>query len=898
MAKTWIDDNVAAYPVLWIYPWQKLYPCAFTAGTWLCFPFDQVWDICLMMPVHLVRALWDYVSCQDICSPQEVKVLRRRRIYNDRLHSLLCSRRSYFVLMSTMGCVGFVVNLVALLEISNKQVHFRQAASRPQVYPEYYCTKTEGDCPINTPDIPTLASYSVDMVLRLYGIIEEAVNKTETIQAICEWFGGLVSLCCSVAALSYWTSFSISRKFCLMGWICMMLTPAVTSTFAANSYVNWEETESSLVTASAEVWEDISLFVATQPCQTLVDYIISLQDQVVYLCSFKTSLKWFAPEAAIEACNKFNALYGTPQHTAMITNITDFCTTCTDLVKNGPKTRGEAEAILKEHTPSMLIFIRIFVGIRGGMGNMMRIIPAVVSMVPALMQGGLMVKNLVPRQTMPSILTTLPWAYTIVVWVQYQVYYQLMNDWFFLIACLLMSFGPMVYYIYGKYYDLHQPMDDQQSITITFRIWYYALICGLIAPYVMMVIYITWFNNFLGSSVYQGTIGWLLSPSLGQLLAFLSGTVNGYAYTLQAGIDWFVDELCLHHMASHAPMVFAATETEEEAYELGKRIHTQIDLPSITSGTYVCGGLSDPDRLYPPTEGTWQHKAKTYAISLARKDFATLDALTAHIRQDNGLPEILDRGRRPWYKWMDEPNSYRGEPGGATRSKSADSSNGRMHSLHSQAQPRNSTNSQAPPCWGSQRTISRQLSNLSSVTGAGGDHPAHMQSAPNWGHQGQSLELTQMRDRTATGPSTGGYPDHRHGEYNNQVTSQAPISQITSMAGMGGGQVGHNPYVAAQMSQLTSSAGGGYSNGGGQALTSLSQITSTAGMGGGQAMTYRGQAPGSQMAYSGNGGGQTPYNGSQTPHQFSGTPNNNSFGSQHPGSDPSPFGSFPTHNSR
>merc|ERR1719183_665329 len=119
-------------------------------------------------------------------------------------------------------------------------------------------------------------------------------------------------------------------------------------------------------------------------------------------------------------------------------------------------------------------------------------------------------------------------------------------------------------------------MDDQQSVTLTFRIWYYALICALIGPYVALVVYITWFNSFAQDAIYQGTIGWILSPSLSQLLAVFSGTLMGYAYTLQAGIDWFVDELVGHHMALHAPLVIATTKNVEEAKLLVKQLGTQI----------------------------------------------------------------------------------------------------------------------------------------------------------------------------------------------------------------------------------------------------------------------------------------------------------------------------------
>jgi len=114
-------------------------------------------------------------------------------------------------------------------------------------------------------------------------------------------------------------------------------------------------------------------------------------------------------------------------------------------------------------------------------------------------------------------------------------------------------------------------------------------------------------------------------------------------------------------MAAHAPIMIAASPRPEVAKEWVKQLNTQLDVDSIEEGVYVCGGLSDPNIVYPPQLGEWRHKAQTYAISLARKDFETLDAFAAHIQQDKELPEIMERGRRCWYKWMDYPDKWKGE---------------------------------------------------------------------------------------------------------------------------------------------------------------------------------------------------------------------------------------------
>lgn len=65
--KNFIDNNIAAYPVLWIYPWQKLYPYSFTAGTWLGFPFDQIWDMVrLSTEARMHRTLFFYLQDKQL----------------------------------------------------------------------------------------------------------------------------------------------------------------------------------------------------------------------------------------------------------------------------------------------------------------------------------------------------------------------------------------------------------------------------------------------------------------------------------------------------------------------------------------------------------------------------------------------------------------------------------------------------------------------------------------------------------------------------------------------------------------------------------------------------------------------------------------------------------------
>lgn len=649
--KGFVDDSLAAYPVLWVYPWQKWYPKAFTCGSWLPFPFDQMYDLGLMLPVHCTRAIWDYVSCQDICSPAEKEVLHKRGVHNDRLCSLLCSRRSYFAMMAGLGAVRFAVSLTEVIGISDQLVHLRQASSRRSPYPQFRCNWAGGYCPADQPDPVSMGVYLRDMFINLCATIYEGTMNVETSKRLVEWLGGFVAISCAAGALANWTNFKVSRKFCLIGWIFMMLTPVITSSFAENDQVDWPRVEKQMVKVSAEVWEELMYVVSQQSCEQVVDTLEIAYTKGGTICTWVRLLKVLMPQGALQGCEWFNR-YGRDRHAEVMANTTSLCRKVKAYTSNGHEAKRQCKEYVGQSTPEIVDGLKLVVGLQAGVSNKMKLMGAVMGMVPALMQGGLMIKNMMPRQTTPAILTTLPFAFTTLVWAQYQIYYQVLTSTMFLVAIFAMSFGPLVYYLFSKHYRVVQPMCDQQSVTLTFRIWWYAAICALITPYSLMLAYFVWVNDFQRDLIYTQTLG---SMSVASVLSTIVGVLSAYAYSLQAGIDWFVDEIVHHHSTLHAPAVLAATISQQEAKALQRILGADLDLDSIDKGEYVCGGLGDPARLHPPDAGTWKEKAQIYACSLAYKDFATLDSFAGHIKGDPGLPAVLARARRPYYRMLNDP---------------------------------------------------------------------------------------------------------------------------------------------------------------------------------------------------------------------------------------------------
>jgi len=658
--KKFIDDKVAPYPVLFVYPWQKLYPYAFVCGS--CgFAVTVIWDWLLMTPVHLIRAVWDYVSCQDICSPQEKRALLAHGVVNDRLQSLLASRRSYFVCMAVLGVVAFATNTVDTVNISNDLTHFYRASNVQTQYPLYRCDITRGNCSTNEIDFDSAKRYSEDMLVRLVAILWEGTNRADTVKHVISWLGTFLSVFCSIGALVHWTDFRKSRRFCIVGWIFASLSPIVTSSIAEIDFVRWDRVEDHVATVGAEIAEEVMFHVtnhaSVESCKASVAAIDTGLPIAQNICGWYT-WKWniFKSEEYVRGCDHFEAAVVTYKAT-LITNSSTFCRKMDLFQSDGPSFRGQLQDKMRRTiTPVIKDGLLLAVAFKSTITNLLSLLGAIMSMAPALMQGGLMVKNQVPQQTMPAILTTLPWAFSLMTWAQYQAYYQVLGSRFFLVACLCLSYGPILYYFFAKQYNVIQPMCDQQSVTFTFRIWYYALFLAILFPYILVAAYFGVIDEGteLGYIKHRA-ITKLFSPELRDVVNVISNSICMYAYTLQAGIDWFVDELVGHHLAAHAPLCLAASQSPEEATVLQKMLDTSLDQEQIDEGTYVCGGLSDPFPTRPSADGTWSDKVKVYTSCLAYKDFATLDQMAGHLRDDDKLPMVLARARRPYWRMMSRP---------------------------------------------------------------------------------------------------------------------------------------------------------------------------------------------------------------------------------------------------
>ena len=72
------------------------------------------------------------------------------------------------------------------------------------------------------------------------------------------------------------------------------------------------------------------------------------------------------------------------------------------------------------------------------------------------------VKVLVPQSSIPGMfIVLLPWMYCPLVWMVYNVAFQMVGNMWLFIGLIIQAFGPMVYFVIGSFMQVTKPMDDR-----------------------------------------------------------------------------------------------------------------------------------------------------------------------------------------------------------------------------------------------------------------------------------------------------------------------------------------------------------------------------------------------------------------------------------------------------
>ena len=167
-------------------------------------------------------------------------------------------------------------------------------------------------------------------------------------------------------------------------------------------------------------------------------------------------------------------------------------------------------------------------------------VPSAVAIAPALLRGSLTVKTLIPQSSIPGMFVILlPWLYCPLVWVIYNVAFQMTGTLVLFFGLLMLAFGPMSYAIVGMYMNITKPMDDVTVKQVVRKLVSVNITFLLVA--VGFILYFAFGQDGEHRGLTTMTVDNLFRP--GPLTSIVIGTLAKFWVTTLAGVDFVVGEI-------------------------------------------------------------------------------------------------------------------------------------------------------------------------------------------------------------------------------------------------------------------------------------------------------------------------------------------------------------------
>ncbi|GMH78425.1 hypothetical protein TL16_g07797 [Triparma laevis f. inornata] len=173
-----------------------------------------------------------------------------------------------------------------------------------------------------------------------------------------------------------------------------------------------------------------------------------------------------------------------------------------------------------------------------------KMIGATFALAPALIRSALKVKTAVPQSPMTGMfIIVLPWLYSPLVWVVFNVVFQLIGNWQLLVGLIAFSFGPMAFFVFGITKNVTRPFDDKEAKSmVRFFEFTQGLKVGLSGVFVCWGLYEF---SFRENNEYFGQYKQHVFSGLGALqLASMASTMAAkYYYTTIVGVDYMLAQI-------------------------------------------------------------------------------------------------------------------------------------------------------------------------------------------------------------------------------------------------------------------------------------------------------------------------------------------------------------------
>jgi hypothetical protein len=165
-------------------------------------------------------------------------------------------------------------------------------------------------------------------------------------------------------------------------------------------------------------------------------------------------------------------------------------------------------------------------------------LPAALSLAPALVRGCIKVKTLIPQSSIPGMfILVLPWLYSPLVWCIYQLVFQMIGNVFLLIGLVLLAFFPMFYFFIGYITRITTPTTEKKfaktiQIMSTTTLFVSIVSYGLLAYFLFLAPKEPFVDNLVKE---------FIKPKV--VISIMVSGFSKFLYTTLAGVDFMIYEI-------------------------------------------------------------------------------------------------------------------------------------------------------------------------------------------------------------------------------------------------------------------------------------------------------------------------------------------------------------------
>ena len=243
---------------------------------------------------------------------------------------------------------------------------------------------------------------------------------------------------------------------------------------------------------------------------------------------------------------------------------------------------------------------------------------ATFALAPALIRSALKVKTAVPQSPMTGMfIIVLPWLYSPLVWVVFNVVFQLIGNWQLLIGLMAFAFGPMAFFVVGVLSNVTRPFDDTEAKRMVkiFEITQ-GLKVTISGVFIVWGLYIFSFRE--NSEYFDDYKDKIISGLSALQLANLFSTMAAkYFYTTIVGVDYMLNQILFAR--KHEVLMQMHEKSEMWGHSTQAKLAAKIHKDYVTLLNLFCK-IQDKAQNTENAWKEWQEESNRSSNNLGDND--------------------------------------------------------------------------------------------------------------------------------------------------------------------------------------------------------------------------------------------------------------------------------------